>query len=120
MASGTISLNTNDSGVDQNGIGYCKMPDGTLMCWGSYDGNAASTTQQGNLYVLVVSLNIVFPVEFYAKPSVAFSPSNDPYSIPVSGVAFTKTGITQIALARPNNSSITPRFSWIAIGRWKA
>lgn len=114
MASGVIEKLSNDSAN-----GYCKFPDGTLMCWGTFSGESYATQQQGSLYVAVLSLSITFPVAFSAKPVVMFSPSGNPYSIPVSGVAYSTTGITQLALARPNSGDIYPEFSWFAIGRWK-
>lgn len=114
MASGIIEKLSNDSAN-----GYCKFPDGTLMCWGTFFSGSIATTQQGSLYVATLSLSITFPVAFSANPVVMFSPSGDPYSIPASGVKYSTTGITQLALARPNSGNIYPEFSWLAIGRWK-
>ena len=114
MASGIIEKLSNDSAN-----GYCKFPDGTLMCWGTFSGGSYATTQEGSLYVATLSLSITFPVAFSEKPTVMFSPSEDAYSIPVSGVKYSNTGITQLVLARPNSGNIYPGFSWLAIGRWK-
>lgn len=114
MASGIIEKLSNDSAN-----GYCKFPDGTLMCWGTFHGGSYATTQEGSLYVAVLSLSITFPVAFSAKPTVMFSPSDDPYSIPATGVEYSTTGITKLGLARPNSGNIYPEFSWFAIGRWK-
>ena len=114
MASGIIEKLSNDSAN-----GYCKFPDGTLMCWGTFSGGNYATTQEGSLYVAVLSLSITFPVAFSANPTVMFSPSDVPYSIPASGVKYSTTGITQLALVRPNSGNIYPNFSWLAIGRWK-
>lgn len=114
MASGIIEKLSNDSAN-----GYCKFPDGTLMCWGTYSGGSYATTQEGSLYVAVLSLSITFPVAFSAKPAVMFSPSSVAYGIPVASVEYSTTGITKLGLARPNSGNIYPNFSWLAIGRWK-
>ena len=114
MASGIIEKLSNDSAN-----GYCKFPDGTLMCWGTFSSGSHATTQVGYLYVAILSLSITFPVAFSAKPAVMFSPSGDPYSIPVTGVEYSTTGITRLGIARPNSGDIYPNFSWLAIGRWK-
>ena len=114
MASGIIEKLSNDSAND-----YCKFPDGTLMCWGTFSGGSYATSQEGSLYVAVISLSITFPVAFSAKPAVMFSPSGNPYSIPATSVVYSTTGITQLGLARPNSGNIYPEFSWFAIGRWK-
>lgn len=114
MASGIIEKLSNDSAN-----GYCKFPDGTLMCWGTFPGGSYATTQVGSLYVAVLSLSITFPVAFSAKPAVMFSPSDDPYSIPTSSVVYSTTGITKLGIARPSSGNIYPNFSWLAIGRWK-
>ena len=114
MASGIIEKLSNDSAN-----GYCKFPDGTLMCWGTQSGGSYATTQEGSLYVATLSLSITFPVAFSAKPPVMFSPSGNPYNIPTSGVKYSTTGITQLALARSTSGNIYPEFSWLAIGRWK-
>lgn len=114
MASGIIEKLSNDSAN-----GYCKFPDGTLMCWGTFSSGSYATTQDGSLYVAVLSLSITFPVAFSVKPVVMFSPSGIGYSIPTSDVKYSTTGITQLGLARPNSGDIYPGFSWLAIGRWK-
>ena len=114
MASGIIEKLSNDSAS-----GYCKFPDGTLMCWGTFSGGNYATHQEGSLYVAILSLSITFPVAFSAKPTVMFSPGGNPYNIPTSSVAYSTTGITKLGLARPNSGNIYPEFSWLALGRWK-
>ena len=115
MASGIIEKLSNDSAN-----GYCKFPDGTLMCWGTFSGESGvATTQEGSLYIAVLSLSITFPVAFSAKPVVMFSPSGNPYNIPTSSVEYSTTGITKLCLSRPNSGNIYPEFSWFAVGRWK-
>ena len=81
MASGVIEKLSNDSAN-----GYCKFPDGTLMCWGTFSGGSYATTQEGSLYVAAISPSITFPVAFSAKPAVMFSPSSVAYGIPVASV----------------------------------
>ena len=114
MASGIIEKLSNDSAD-----GYCKFPDGTLICWGTFSDGGYATHQDGSLYIVVLSLSITFPVAFSAKPVVMFSPSGKPYSIPTSSVEYSTTGITKLCLARPDSGTIFPLFSWFAIGRWK-
>ena len=115
MATGTIAKVTNNSST-----GYCKMPDGTLICWGNYSASARSTSAAGNLYTTgAFNPNITFPVAFVAEPSVMITPgSGDAYSIVLVSI-YSKTAITSVTLGRPNSGSLYPTFSWVAVGRWK-
>ena len=114
MATGSINDRRN-----QTGAKYCKMPDGTLICWGSYSSSSRSTSASGNLYTTQFNPSISFPVAFVSTPAVTITPGPyDAYSIVLVSI-YNTTGITSITLGRPNSGNLWPYFSWIAVGRWK-
>lgn len=94
MASGTIYKIINDS--DSN---YCKMPDGTLIQWGS-----ATVNSEGS-YILSL------PVAFIATPTITVS--TDAWNPVAAGAAGVGTGTITL------RSSANQKVYWQAIGRWK-
>ena len=64
MATGTITKVMNDSNT-----GYCKMPDGTLICWGEFTTNRSqySVTANGAMYAATATVNISFAKEFISQ-----------------------------------------------------
>ena len=95
------------------------MPDGTLICWGSYSGGSMSTSATGNLYTTNFNPGITFPVRFTATPAVTITPGPaDSYSIVLASI-YSTSGITSVTLGRPNAGNLWPAFSWVAVGRWK-
>ena len=105
----------NDS-AEQTGTvrGYCKLPNGTLICWGTVSFPPTSTGVQ--------TVQDTFPVSFIASPWACASwrdtvstPSYMDYVYATN--SSTKTSI-QLAAKR-----LDTRYAWsanyIAIGRWK-
>lgn len=95
MASGTINKTVNESGT-----GYCKMPDGTLFCYGTTYCNVGTTT-------------INFSPSFTAEPSVCFS------QVTASPTMYIYTvEVTTDHVAFVNTSTAGVYLKWQAIGRW--
>ena len=111
MATSPMEKVTNNS--DTN---YCKMPDGTLMCWGN-----DSIQVQGNSRN---NMTITYPHAFNTNPSVALNKVL--YSIATSGtetINMTLQSISKseavVLVGNTGSGTITVPFYWIAIGRWK-
>lgn len=108
-----VTFTGNVDGINESDSDYCKMPDGTLICWGS-----VSNTAQG--YGVMT-----FPVAFISVPNVTATPY---YSSGGGGlncrviVQPTTTGgniyfrqLTSTAISTETNQQAY----YIAIGRWK-
>jgi len=95
MATGTIKNAFNDSGAK-----YCKMPDGTMILWGS--GYYENTT------------TITFsPCAFISEPSVFVCQIYDTSSVTLNAIEPSATSFK--IKARQAGWG-----KWFAIGRWKA
>lgn len=102
-----------------SGTGYCKMPDGTMMCWGQKTSSANSSTQWGTGYAANFD-PITFPQTFIAAPSATITVSGTA-SFAIVSASVGTTGISNIQAFRPGTfPSSTFAYNWIAIGRWKA
>ena len=116
MATGTITKVTSDSGA-----GYCKMPDGTMLCWGAIalTGKAGTSRGNGGLYTAEFSGTLAtFAKPFISKPSVTMTGDADAYNI-ISCTTWTTTAITYLEIGRPTSGNVVPHLTYIAIGRWK-
>lgn len=95
----------------QSGNGYCKMADGTLICYGIEKTSISAST--------TVDISITFPVAFVSSPTIIVSKlAHVPTVFDLSTENHTTTGFT----ARANNSyssALTLNMSWVAIGRWR-
>ena len=113
MATGTITKVVNDSNT-----GYCKMPDGTLICWGEADP-VGSTTSWGSLYAIDATVNITFPVAFSTLPFVSFMCDANASFIFLNSL-YDLTHITRVSWVRQTTATNnTVHTRWFAIGRWK-
>jgi len=102
MATSKIEKVTNNSGSDSNGT-YCKMPDGTLICFGDCSVNA-------NEWLNTFS----FPVPFVdTNYSVSLQPKETGTDWNI-GTKFAN----RVQIGRSPNTA-TNTYSYIAIGRWK-
>lgn len=109
MATSTIKQVTNNSGT-----GYCKMPDGTLIQWGS--GNNAKS---GDV--------ISYPFEFATDSNIRIyiQPSYNTYTTIQCNFIHghvQKGNFTVYAYnteTKALSTSTTLQFDWLAIGRWK-
>lgn len=115
MATGIIEKTTNDSGN-----GYCKMPDGTMICWGAIALTGKAGTLRGNgLYTAEFSGTLAtFAKPFISKPSVTMTGDADAYNI-ITCATWNTTTITYTEIGRPTSGNVIPHLTYIAIGRWK-
>lgn len=116
MATGTIQKVMNDSDN-----GYCKMPDGTLICWGEFTTNRSqySVTANGAMYAATTDVNISFAKEFFSTPSLSMLCKDN--SCPIMYCSATASKIVIMQVQRHVNSGPPDGATWsyIAIGRWK-
>lgn len=109
MATSTIEKVTNNSGT-----GYCKMPDGTLIQWGS-----TSNVKSGDV--------ISFPLEFATNSGlrVFIQPTYNTYTTIQCNFAHSdiqKGSFKAYAYnteTKALSTSTTLVFNWFAVGRWK-
>lgn len=104
MATGKIKV------ITEGGTGYCKMEDGTLMCWGT-----ESITRSSGQNLKTVT----FPVAFSAVPTVQVTyvtgrPDIWSYSV----YDKSKTGCV-LCLYTSSSGSTNGEIGYLAIGRWK-
>lgn len=102
MAQSTIKQVTNNSGT-----GYCKMPDGTLIQWGT------ATISSGSESV-TVDLAMNFYGDYAISALPAFS-SDRAASLVFSG----RNGNFFKVHTKVNPVTFDQFFAWIAAGRWK-
>lgn len=99
--------------IPTGGSGYCKLPDGTMICWGlesKKSGDAVSFAQT-----------------FYSPPVVFVDPadSNSNNVFDARASARTTSGFT-LHCARTSTGGTTGEFTttinyiYLAVGRWKA
>lgn len=107
-------LKFDNGGMNDSGEGYCKMPDGTLIEWGSAGGGGTQGTSA--MYPVTFSIPFTYAPELSCVP---YNDSNGHYdNISVSYVDISGAGFT-IRLSRPSSGYIGAVTRWIAIGRWK-
>lgn len=109
--------------ANDSGTNYCKMPDGTLMCWGSFDtGTLNANVAWGSLYETpAISVSVAFPVRFSIAPCVWYkcrTTSSQCFLEDATIVSTTGIG-GSIYLYRPSSTSVSAFVQWLAIGRWK-
>lgn len=108
---GTIKKVMNDSGSN-----YCKMPDGTLICWGLTDWK---TTQANS----TADISVTFPVEFISDPVIIAGMGSDSSAAEIGNISVatysrSSTGVTFRIFSKAGTTR-SPRVFWLAIGRWK-
>lgn len=108
MASGTITKVIPDSGAF-----YCKMPDGTLICWGRGSANNVSGTTE-------VNIAQTFGVAYYGIPAVILALRGASYNRRIHPRDITLTGFNAACAFTSSSSSGDIWFDWVALGRWKA
>ena len=103
MASGTIKQVANNTGSN-----YCKMPDGTLICWGT---STIETNQS--------SVRVYFPVNFI-DTSYGLSAEGVYANTRALSWAYASQSPGSIDIYRGSSDlSYAQQFRWLAIGRWK-
>lgn len=107
--------------IIESGTGYIKYVDGTMICWGSVNGNCHTWSAWGSLYQSNTVPLGQFPVPFTSTPIVTISGYNSAtggWVTPVNSVTATDVGI--FSVVRPNDPGAQPfQVSYIAIGKWK-
>ena len=109
MASGVIEKLSNDSAN-----GYCKFPDGTLICYGS---NSVTTPSAGGKFGYFGSTSVTFPQTFSACPIVIPNVDKSPAFWSVNTQSTSTTGATIGVASDTQNGSAN--VTYIAVGRWK-
>ena len=112
MASGIIEKLSNDSAN-----GYCKFPDGTLICWGSVT-ISSSYQSWGAMYVSDANPDVTFPAPFLSAPALSVTCKEQVSGVIVNAVC-TATKWNQVAIMRQSSGTFPVPLSYIAIGRWK-
>lgn len=118
MATSTINQIMNNSGTN-----YCKMPDGTLIQWGT--DQVVTETSPGsypalgnNMYRGVKTISYTIP--FISKPAVIVDGDNRLYGAFGSNASDSLTTNTQFIVEGGHNApNVTIEIYWIAVGRWK-
>lgn len=106
MATGKIEKVTNAWGNN-----YCKMPDGTLICWGSDTIIVTDTPPDRKQFT--------FPVAFASAPSVFFQVEENSYNVQPILLIWGLNTTSCYALNRASTPSRHILFKWLAVGRWK-
>lgn len=99
-----------------SGSGYCKLPDGTLICYGRVQ--FPSTEAESNS-----TQSVTFSPAFTTRPAVTVSPVREaaqtPYLFPVSVYTVSASEVT-FAFSNRYDVTVSNMYAdWIAIGRWK-
>lgn len=116
MAEGYENQTWNNSAWDNSTkIGYCKMPDGTLICWGHATLNSIPAES------FTTEVSAVFPIPFIIAPSVTATVHKwtDPS---IFAVCIKDLSTTSVQIRVRNNTSYEQTdvgLLWQAIGRWK-
>ena len=106
MATESIKKVSNDSAS-----GYCRMPDGTLIEWGSFSVSIGANTY--------IESELAFPIEFYNAPSLALTPQIWSNPADYSWVVRSASQSNPTLRLGNRGSATTVKWLWIAIGRWK-
>ena len=124
---GNVVLTAADVGAAEantSGTGYCKMPDGTLMCWGVLSGLSPRNltgTPAGSLYYHTYTANVTFPISFVDLPSISVTRLTGRVCAISWVVTDTTTFSSFDTLSGQQTIESTRKLavSWQAIGRWK-
>lgn len=103
-----IQQQTNNSGSN-----YCKMPDGTLIQWGT---KKITPTMSGGIFGYTGGVTVTFDIPFNSHVTVIASPYEN--------AGYWNAGVTSLSLnsfflTLAGNSQTEHEAYWIAIGRWK-
>ena len=105
--------------MNNSDVNYCKMPDGTLLCWWYVEQhvNAADWTAWGSEYYARITPNITWAVPFISAPYIfATTYWGDAYTGDVRGTA---TQCNDFYAYRARNTDVDLKFNILAVGRWK-
>lgn len=110
-----------DGSVIENGEGYIKFGDGTLLCYGNIEFNIGTMTQQGSFWRYDnANLSNSFAKSFVSKPNIVASIVAGNYASLLYVINCTEDKITQInVLALANISNQKTNINYVATGKWK-
>ena len=116
MASGTIPQTWANGGT-----GYCKLPNGTLIQWGTTFTPSLSTAQIQSSGIYYAATAITFPIEFYnSEYSISgMARYSTGYSVPIGAYENTRSTATVHLYDFVSRSNVSYRIEWHAIGIWK-
>lgn len=119
LSNGTSSYKiTGDKVINTSGSGYCQMPDGTLIQWGTTPVTFSNERQWGSLYIADAS-QINFPQNFVGAPTVTFGPGSI-NSLSIASANATTSYIGNLQAVRATAfGTLNYTIAWIAVGRWK-
>lgn len=123
MATSTIEKVTNVYGSNANG-NYCKMPDGTLICWGDMTLNLSgemSLVGNSGLYQTPV-FNVSLPVNFVGGYVIAgVSRYSTGHHVPLGASPSINSQFVAMAYDFYKRSLNDGNYlvRWQAVGRWK-
>ena len=109
---------------NESGLGYCKMPDGTLIQWGTDTLNVVNALSQigtSGIYATLASFR--FPISF-VDTNYSFNGQvkySTGYEVPCGFIAASGASCSVRIYdfyARPASSTLYV-LDWMAIGRWK-
>lgn len=107
----------------ENGTGYIKHADGTLICYGviSIDTISSDWGLWGAIYIASLSTTFVFPKEFIATPqlNLTINTTDGTSGGMIVSNSHNRTSVLTIGLARGTQTAGTCKFDYQAIGRWK-
>ena len=117
---GAVSLTIPEANV--SAAGYCKMPDGTLICWGSFqvlNSEFSSPSAYGAMYYCTATLSVPFGVSFIAPPAISVLSVYNVLDVLLA--QRDENGLTNLYVMRHVNSKPPDsEFTFTAMGRWKA
>ena len=121
IGGGTVSgaISALNNSLLNSGSGYIKLPDGTMICYGSFQTPTSNFSTWGSMYACAYQLDISFPQSFIDVPSLhANCPVNQ--SGVVINALCTKDKITQVGIMRQTTATgMSNSINYIAVGRWK-
>ena len=104
--------------IKEEGSGYIKFGDGTLICYGNILTGAGTYSAYGSLYYQNCAVDVSFAQAFNAMPFVTVT-NRDSNAQFVMHTICSSTKITELALIRQNATGTDANFAYIAIGKWK-
>lgn len=106
------------SGSNANGW-YIRYPDGTQICWGSYNLSVGTTTSWGGMFISA-QFATTFPIGFTYSPSFYANWSNSASDSNTMMTDIIYSGSARFRIARgATMASSSGTLRWMAIGRWK-
>lgn len=98
--------------MNNSGARYCKMPDGTLLVWGTQFIDVSAGTKDR------VKLEIPTGISFVGDPSIQLTVKENGYNVQPILLLWVSNG-EYYALNKASVPNKHILFLWSAVGRWK-